>query len=153
MATSTPLGSPGFRPMGSQRPQSTRPQAASALPTGAEAMTLGTLREVRNELANLGDLLDRMTKEMASLRGAVQLMAERQGRFAASEGGDNDGAPGELEALRAQLAALEKRVRKDRKQASAAAAEHDEREADMNARIKKLESRVAKLKRQLAWAS
>ena len=101
----TQLGAPGPRPLGN-------PQNGAA-PAGATSMTLGTLREVRNELASLGDLLERMSKEMAGLRRAVEAVASRDEAGLGGGGAPADAArAGRERALEERVAKLERRVGK-----------------------------------------
>ena len=129
-ARTTPLGAPGPRPLGA-------PGNGQGTPAGATSMTLGTLREVRNELAGLGDLLERMSKEMQGLRRAVEAVANREARLP-----DADPEAGKAERKAAKRAA---------KREAAERTARDEREAALIARVEKLERRVAKLKRRVDW--
>ena len=129
--TTTQLGAPGPRPLSG--PANGRAQA----PAGATSMTLGTLREVRNELASLGDLLERMSKEMSGLRRAVETVAARD---AHREDPDPD----------AERAAR-KAARRAAKDEAAKEAARAAREAALEARVEKLERRVAKLRRKVDW--
>ena len=127
----TQLGAPGPRPLG----RAANGQAApGAGPVASPAsMTLGTLREVRGELASLGALLERMSGEMKGLREAVEAVAA-QGRQPAPE-------------TRAAGKADEKAVKRARK----AEAAREARDADLAARVEKLERQVKRLKRRADW--
>lgn len=128
----TRLGAPGPSPLGLQ---AGKPNGLGGggqpTPAGAASMTLGTLREVRNELASLSQLLDRMSTEMKGLRQAVEAVANRE-------------AP-------APDAGVEKAARKAAKRAAKADAARDEREAALEARVDKLERQVRKMRRRLDW--
>ena len=126
---STTLGAPGPRPLGAQA----RPAQPNGIaPAGATSMTLGTLREVRNELASLGELLERMSADMNGLRRAVEAVAARgPGTPQADEGAKKDA--------------------KAARRAAKADAARDEREAALAVRIEKLERQVKRLKRQADW--
>lgn len=127
----TQLGAPGPRPLGGA--MGGPANGHTAAPAGTTSLTLGTLREVRNELASLGDLLERMSKEMSGLRRAVEVVAAREPHE----------APADPDA--------EKAARKDKKRAAKAEAERAEREAALEERVAKLEKRLSKLKRRVEW--
>ena len=129
MTNRTQLGAPGPRPM--DRPLG-QPNGASA---GTTPMTLGTLREVRNELASLGELMERMAKDMNGLRRAVEAVASREAPAPDPEADE----------------AARKAARRTAKREAADRTARDEREAALTARVEKLERRVAKLRRQLDW--
>lgn len=133
MTAPTRLGVPGPRPLGqpaSQNGQGAGGGMGAASPTG---LTLGTLREVRNELASLGDLLDRMSKEMAGLRRAVETVANRGGE--------------------ATDPAAERAARKAKKRADEAEEARSAREKALEKRVDKLERRLEKLKRRIEWGA
>lgn len=127
----TRLGAPGPSPLGLHPGKPNGSGGGHQAPAGAASMTLGTLREVRNELASLSQLLDRMSTEMKGLRQAVEAVANRE-------------AP-------APDAGVEKAARKAAKRAAKADAARDEREAALEARVDKLERQVRKMKRRLDW--
>ena len=135
MSRTTPLGAPGPKPLAA-RPLGA-PQNGAATPPGTTSMTLGTLREVRNELASLGDLLERMSKEMTGLRRAVEAVAAR-----GEHGPDAEARE-----------AAAKAARKAAKRAKKLDASRGEREAALEARVGKLEARLADLRRQVEWSA